>query len=96
LTALVSASETTYQVAALDVRGIADPAQRRVGLDDDLQRQPGGLGLDRLQQPLVGQHRRVDRVGEVAQLADQVAHVPLEFGEGLVGPRIAAAQPLAR
>ena len=79
----------------LDVLGVADAAQHRVGFDHDLNGQPGGLGLDRLQQALVGQHRRVDRVGEVAQLAKQVAQVPLELGEGLVGSLITAAQPLA-
>ena len=37
----------------------------------------------------------MDRVGELAQLGKQVTQVPLELGERLVGPRVAAAQPLA-
>jgi hypothetical protein len=73
------------------VLGVADATQRRVGLDDHLQGQPGGLRLDRLQEPLVGKNRRVDRVGELAQLAKEAAQIPLELGEGLIGPWIAAA-----
>ena len=83
----------------LDLLGVADTAQRRVGLDHDLQRQPGGLGLDRLQQPLVGQDRRMDRVGELAQPGEQVAQVPLELGERArrrAGRRGAAARGPAR
>ena len=78
------------------MRGIADAAQRRVGLDHDLERQPGGLRLDRLEQPLVGEDRRMDRVRELAQGGEQVAEVPLELGQRLVGPRVAAAQPFPR
>ncbi len=70
-------------------------AQRGVGTNRGRHSRPRRLALDRVQQPAVGQDRRVDRVRHAAHILQQRAHLVLRLGQRLLHPRVTAAEALA-
>ncbi len=66
---------------ALDVLGEPLPAQGLRGADDDGHRESAGAGLDRRDQAVVAEHRRVDAVRQLPQLGEQLPHVRLHLGQ---------------
>ena len=73
----------------LDVLGESHAAQPWVGADRHRQCQPAGLSLDCLQQPAVGQHRRMDRVGDLPDVVQRSGQIALHVGQ----PAAAAGSP---
>ena len=78
----------------LDLLAEAHAAQPWVGPDHHRQGQPAGLRLDGLEQPAVGQHRRMDRVGDLPDVVQRGGQIALHVGQPVGGGRVAAQQLL--
>jgi hypothetical protein len=76
----------------LDLRGVPHASEAGFGLDHHLDREPPGVALEGIQQALVGEDGRMDRVRELPQAGHEGAEVALELLERVARPRVAAAQ----
>ena len=78
----------------LDVVGEPLGAHRGVRLDGERDRESRDARLDRGDEAVVAQHRRVDAAGELAQVGERLAGLVLQLDE-LFGRELAALQPVA-
>ena len=70
-------------------------AHRGIRLDRERNRIPRDARLDGRDEAVVGEHRRVDAVRELAQVGQRLAGLVLQLRE-LLGRELAALQPVAR
>jgi hypothetical protein len=79
----------------LDLLAESHAAQPGVGADRHRQCHPAGLSLDGLEQPAVGQHRRMDRVGDLPDLLQRGGQIALHVGQPVGCGRVTPQQLLA-